>query len=101
MKKLFAMSLAALAFGTIGCTTLSSWSPLSDSPEDKYKADQPPPIQKNGVGYSEIPKSRVKISDSRHRVTPEEINSENYLEQARRLQNSLTDEGRAMSKVGR
>lgn len=101
MKKLIAMGFIALFMGALGCTSLSSLSPSSG--EDKYKAapDKAPPVQKGESGYSEIPKSRVKISDSRHRVTADEINDQNYVEQARRLENSMQTEGRAMSKVGR
>ena len=101
MKKLIAIGFMAMFMGSLGCTTMSSWMPGSSSAEDKYKADAPPPIQKNESGISEIPKSRVKISDSRHRVTADEINDQNYLDQARRLENSMQNEGRAMSKVGR
>jgi hypothetical protein len=100
MKKIIAMGFIALMAGTLGCTTLSSLSP-SSSPDDKYKADQPPPIQKGDAGFSEIPKSKVKISDSRRSIPKEEINDENYLDQARRLENTMQNEGRAMSKVGR
>jgi hypothetical protein len=91
MKKLFASTLAAAILGTVGCTTMS--------PEKKYTADTPPPVQKNADGRTDLPP--VRLSENRNRVVPEEIDETNYTDKYRLIANDIQDSKPAMAKADR
>jgi hypothetical protein len=91
MKKAIALALAAGAFAAFGCTTTS--------PEKKYQADAPPRLEKAAPGSTDMAPPR--ISSNTRPPAPDEINPDNYLDAARRLDNTMRDEGRSMSKAGK
>lgn len=91
MKKVIALALAAGALAAFGCTTTS--------PQKRYEADAPPQLEKAAPVRTEMGTPRV--SSNTRPSAPEDINAQNYLDEARRLDNSMRDEARAMSKAGR
>jgi hypothetical protein len=92
MKNAIALALAASALAAFGCTTTMS-------PEKKYQSDAPPKLEKASANPTDTTPSR--ISSNTRPPAPDDINSDNYLDAARRLDNTMRDEGRAMSKAGK
>lgn len=91
MKKLIGMTMGAAILAALGCTTTS--------PEKKYTADTPPPVIKNADGRTELPSTR--LSDSKKRVSADEIDENNYVDKFRLLDNDIRSDKRAMSKAER
>ncbi len=79
MKKLAVFTSIAAVLAAVGCTTMS--------PDKKYAADRPPPLVENSDGRTKLP--TTKLSDSRKPISQEDINEDNYVDQARRLENNM------------
>jgi hypothetical protein len=90
MKERIAFVLSVAVLAAIGCTTTS--------PEKKWAADAPPPLMKNADGRTELP--ATKLSDSRKRISADEIDESNYVDKYRLIDNDIRSEKRAMTKVG-
>jgi hypothetical protein len=89
MKTLAGIILTAAALGLAGCgTTERSWV-----------ADEPPPLAKGDPGTTTV--DPVKLPAANTRVSAEDINDDNYADQARRLQAELNADKRALSKAGK
>jgi hypothetical protein len=88
MKKAFLLAAALATVGSVGCTTTS--------PDKKYAADSPPPIQKNTrPADGDLP----KLPPSQARVNPEDIDETNYSEMSRKLESDIKFDGRALSQA--
>ena len=92
MKKL--LLLAALA-GAVGCTTTTA--------ERQWTADEPPPLATGTrpVAASTPEGDPSKLPAAQTRVSAEDIDDQNYQEQARKLESELKVQGRAMTQAGR
>jgi hypothetical protein len=88
MKKAFLLAAALATFGSVGCTTTS--------PDKKYAADAPPPIQKNSRPAAD---DTPKLPPSQVRVNPEDIDETNYKDMTRKLESDLKSDGRALSQA--
>ncbi|HEX3149069.1 MAG TPA: hypothetical protein VHR66_13390 [Gemmataceae bacterium] len=90
MNKTFALATLLAGLAAAGCTSMT--------PDKKYQADQPPPIQKGGaVGQTEL--APVKLPIAKSGVYSDNIDDTNYKEQARRLGSELKYEDKAMTQA--
>ena len=90
MKK--ALLLAALV-GAVGCTTTTA--------DRQWTADEPPPLATNARPATPADVDPSKLPAAQTRVSAEDIDDQNYQEQARKLESELKVQGRAMTQAGR
>jgi hypothetical protein len=90
MKYAFGLMLsAAVLAAAVGCGTT----------EQSYMADQPPPLAKADPDQTLI--DPVRLPAAHTRVSADEIDDANVLEQYRTLEAELKAEKRSMSKAGK
>jgi hypothetical protein len=91
MKKL--LLLAALA-GAVGCTSTTA--------ERQWAADEPPPLAAGTKPVAAAPEvDPSKLPPALSKVSAEDIDDQNYRDQARRLESEIKVQGRAMTQAGR
>ena len=92
MKKTFALATLVAGLAAAGCTSMNT------NPDSRYKADQPPPVQKSGtVGQTEL--APVKIPIARTNASADNIDETNLNDQARKLESEMKVEKRAMTQA--
>lgn len=102
MKKSLTLTAILASLGAVGCTSTSG---------DRYRADQPPPISRNvrpAVGNAPpgpaVPAEAteldpVKLPPAQTRLTPEDIDADNYQDSLRKLESEMKVEKRAMTQA--
>lgn len=89
MKK--ALLLAAL-LGAVGCTTTTA--------DRQWTADEPPPLATNTRPVASVTElDPTKLPPAQTRVSADDIDDQNYHDQARKLESELKVQGRAMTQA--